>query len=315
VGSRPPVFAVVCNYRHPEDTLRLLASLRRSEHRGVVPVVVDNGSPRPALDRLRDGLEATVLLATGENLGFGAGVNVGIRYALDRGADLVWILNPDTVVRPDTLRRLVGTALRHPAAGVVGGMIVRGDDPECVWFNGGEIDWSRGGRTRHLDSRRRVAEVVGREVRTVDYVTGACMLVKRAVLEEVGLFPEEYFLYFEDTELCVRARRAGWRSVVDPRARLAHHQRSWTGAPGDAYVYYFLRSQILFGRRWAPDGTEALLADLEGVVRTWRRRVEAEDPARVARFDRLAREAIADGLAGRTGRRPDLDGGPEPSDA
>src|SRR5205823_10851048 len=121
--------------------------------------------------------------------------------------------------------------------------------------------------------------------------------------------PEEYFLYFEETDFAMRARGHGWRCVVEPQARLRHDLRSWSETPSDVYTYYFVRNQIHFSRRWAPVSEARLLAEIEQFTATWRRRVSEREPARLASFDRLVASAIADGLAGRTGRRDGIEDG------
>src|SRR6266542_4767197 len=114
------VFTVVLNYQDAADTLRCVDSLGSSNYREQFLVVVDNGSDAGTVAALTKGLSTRTLILSGENLGYAAGNNLGITYALGNDADLVWVLNPDTEVRPDTLRRLVRTMSEFPEIGILG---------------------------------------------------------------------------------------------------------------------------------------------------------------------------------------------------
>lgn len=301
------VYTIVLNHRHVEDTIRCLASLASSSHLDQIPVVVDNGSGADAVEQLRAGLDGVRVLSLPENTGYGAGNNVGIRYALDHGAEAVWVLNPDTIVEPHTLGTLVAALDSDPSIGIVGPRIVNGGSrPLTIWFNGGEVDLVSGGATRHLDSGVPDAQVPHTGLRDVDYVTGAAMLVRRRLLETVGLIPEEYFLYFEETDLCLRARRAGWRVVVEQEARLAHYKRSAGRLPTPYYVYYYVRNRFVFGQRFTSLPPSEIERSVQDWIAAWRKRVERADPGWVGVYDRLVESALEDGRRGVLGRRDDL---------
>jgi len=112
----------------------------------------------------------------------------------------------------------------------------------------------------------------------VDFVPGAAMLVRRRVFDDIGLLPEEFFLYFEETEFCVRAAVAGWKVAVEPSALAVHRFASADGLPTETLLYYFIRNRLLFGQKRTDRPFEALLADLEGFIASWRRRVEERNP-------------------------------------
>ncbi|MCA1722637.1 MAG: glycosyltransferase family 2 protein, partial [Actinobacteria bacterium] len=197
VAPPPRVFTVILNYRHVDDTVGCVAALARSSARNQSVVIVDNGSGPSAVDDLHRGCPARPVIASPENLGYAGGNNLGIRYALDRQADFVWLLNPDTRVEPRTLEFLLETMEAIPDAGIIGPRILLGGSkPTTIWFDGGEIDDDAFGATSHLHSGRRDDEVPVGPPRDVAYVTGACMLVRRAVFDDIGLLPEEWFLYF-----------------------------------------------------------------------------------------------------------------------
>ena len=306
-GSR--VFVVILNYRHALDTVRCIASLRRSMNRNLHPIVVDNGSGTEEIERLRHHLGPTVpILELSDNLGYAAGNNHGIRYALERDADMVWILNPDTEVEPKTFQLLQATMRLHADVGFVGSVnLVGGSHPPRVQSAGGRIDWEAGGVAESIGIGTLADDLRPYEPYEVDYVAGTSMLVRRQVFEELGLLPEHYFLYFEETDFQMRARHRGWRSYVSPLAQVWHHQRSMAGIPEPYYVYYYVRGRLLFGRANSDLSIDRLEEGLAGFIDGWRTRVEERAPDWLDTFERLVRWGLEDGRAGRTGRRLDID--------
>jgi GT2 family glycosyltransferase len=304
VTSFPPrVYTIVLNYLRSDDTVRCVGSLRRSTYRNQFLVVVDNGSDASAREQLSGGIGATPLIQSESNLGFAGGNNLGIRHALDRDADYIWILNPDTVVEPETLEHLVRTMSRFPEAGIVGSRLLRGDDGATVLFNGGMIDWNQGGKPVLPEMGKQEKDLQENSVAPIDYATGASMLLRRQLIEEIGLLPERYFLYFEETDFNIRARRAGWKVLLEPRSRVLHYRRSWGSVPAPYYVYYFVRNRLLFGLTFTSSPVETMLEDLDRSLSTWRRKMP---PERLGAYDALVATAIADGREGRDGIRPEF---------
>jgi GT2 family glycosyltransferase len=301
-----PVWAVVLNHREGADALRCLGALRRLRYRGLTRLVVDNASGPGEVAWLRS-VGATVV-ESGGNLGYAGGNNVGIRLALEAGAEAVWVVNPDAYPEPGSLRRLVKVLRRHPEVGIVGPRILEAESATPrIQSDGGHIAWEAGGRSELIG--RGTAPGRGGEMRLVDFVPGAAMLVRRRVFEDIGLLPEEWFLYFEETDFCVRATRAGWKVAVDTGARVVHRFAAPDGLPAETLVYYFVRNRLLFGLRFTEVPFEALLADLEGFIASWRRRVQERKPEWLGRFEQLAALAVEDARAGVTGRREGVGAG------
>ena len=204
--ARPPITAVVVNWNGFEDTRRCVESLRAQDPSPGI-VVVDNGSTDGSAERLA-GLPGPELVRSDRNCGFAGGANLGIRRALEGDAAYVWLVNNDAEAEPGALSALVAAAEAERSVGIVGGVL-----PEA--WGGGRINRWTG-----------VASPAAGPGDKLDYVTGACMLVRRAVFEQVGLFDEAFFFYFEDADLCLRARRARWRLAVAPEARVRHRAGS-----------------------------------------------------------------------------------------
>jgi GT2 family glycosyltransferase len=242
----PRVLIIVLCYNGVELTLECLASLRQLSIPQADVLIVDNASSDGTPAAVRARFPEVAVIETGANLGFAAGNNVGLRYALERGYDYALLLNNDTEVAPDFLKELVTAAESAPEIGVVGPTIVYYERPDLIWSAGGAIDWQRG-----TSAMRGIGEPVAQlppAARDVDFVTGCALLCKRAVLERVGLLDERFFMYYEETEWCVRARRAGFRILHVPSARVLHKIPLNARADKPYVAYYMTRNRLLFLR-------------------------------------------------------------------
>lgn len=258
----PLVIAVVVNWNQPDYTIRCVQSLRESDYRHLRVIVVDNGSSPAVYARLRDGVRGPELIRSEVNLGFGAGSNLAIRRALASNADHVLVTNNDTVVDSRMISRLVEAADRHPEAGLIGPLIHHLDRPERVWLQGYRSLTAQG-VIRYLLRRGLPRIVPGRPVQEIDFLSGCCALIPRSVLEEVGLFAEEYFMYYEDVDLCMRVKRAGRRVLCVTDARMWHAVGASSGGEESLQKqYYQTRSGFLFYRTHSRGAVRALHASL-----------------------------------------------------
>lgn len=190
--------------------------------------VVDNGSTDGTVAAVKAiGDARVILIENGANLGFAAGNNVGIRRALDDGAGFVLLLNNDTVVDPSFIDRLLDAMNEVPGIGIAGPKIYYFEPPDRIWFAGGEVSMWRG-TARHIGIRE-VDRGQYDRARDCDYVSGCALLARREVFEQVGLLDPGYRAYFEDTDFCVRAARAGYRIRYVPGAKVWHRISASTG--------------------------------------------------------------------------------------
>jgi GT2 family glycosyltransferase/glycosyltransferase involved in cell wall biosynthesis len=241
---------IVVNFGTPDDTLLAVRSLEASR-RAVEPIVVDNGSADGSAAILRAALPGRAVIRTERNLGFAGGANVGIRRALDRGAALVLLVNSDVIVPPDAIGRLEAGLGAHPEAGLAGPVILSRAEPERVLSMG--ISFSPvTGRLRDAGHGARFAALGPPATGAVDAVSGACMLVRREVLERVGLLAEEYFFGLEDLDLCLRARAAGYLTLLVGGAVVYHEGSRSIGARSPRRLYFAARNHLLLARRAAP---------------------------------------------------------------
>jgi GT2 family glycosyltransferase len=291
---------VVLSWNGRDDTLGCLASLRAVEHEPLDVIVVDNGSTDGTAEAVREQFPEVELLRSEENLGFAEGNDIGIRHALERGADHVLVLNNDVEVEPGFVGALVAEAERRPDAGALCSKILYFEPRDRIWFAGATFD-PRRGYGRHLRYRE-PDDPAETEPWETDRACGAAMLVPRAVLEQVGDLDRELYLYAEDVEWSLRARAAGRRHYVVPRSRVYHKVSVGSGGENSPMpLYYGTRNTLVVCERWAPLGR----------LGTWRRRAfvvavnsaAALKSARRADALRAVRDGWRDFRRGRLGQR------------
>ncbi|MDP3998644.1 MAG: glycosyltransferase family 2 protein [bacterium] len=264
---------IILNWNGKADALACLKSLRelRVMNYELRIIIVDNASEDSSVEEIHKKFPQVVILENNENLGFAEGNNVGIREALKEGADCIILLNNDTLVDNDLVEELLKAAESDPIIGVVSPKIYfapgfefhkdryKGEDRgKVIWYAGGEIDWQN-----VLGSHRGVDEVDSgqyNKVEETNFATGCCMLVKREVFKTTGLLDKKYFLYYEDTDFCQRARRAGYKILYTPKAIVWHKNAASSDKPGSpTHVYYQTRNRLLFGFLYASLRTKMAL--------------------------------------------------------
>lgn len=242
-GATPLVGIVILNWHGRPDTEACLRALAQLSYPHFFAIVIDNGCQELSPQRVAALVPQARYLHSPTNLGFAGGANLGMRHALGLGAKLVWFLNSDAQAEPDSLAELVAIARRDPRIGVVGPKIVQADDPRRLDSVALHLDL----RTGRLYLLGHDEEDSGQydQLTNTSVVTGCAMLVTREVCERLGGFDESYFAYLEDADLCLRARSAGFRVVVAPRARVRHRRAPATeGRQSLGSLYYTTRNHL-----------------------------------------------------------------------
>lgn len=298
-----PVWVVLVNYNCSHDVAEAVAALRTQEIATTI-VVVDNHSSaaeRAALQSFLSSSEGAgvEVIWSEENLGFAGGNNIGLQAGLERGFEFLMVLNPDARLRPTTLARMLRYFEGRSDIGVVSPVIFKGEKGETVWYAGAEID-PLCGVPRHIGLGDPAIDPATLRARSLELVTGCCMLFHARCLRHVGLIPEEYFLYFEDSDWSMEARSKGWRLVLAPDAEVLHLQSSTGGGglPKNHYLYYFLRNRIQFVRKWFGAQFNDFIAVHHEFVDAYRKKVTHIDRAKLPVFEEIVSRAVHDGLAG-----------------
>lgn len=256
--ATPYVYVVILNWNGWQRTAACLRSMQNLRYPRYQILVVDNQSTDDSVRRLNDLFPDQDLVVNSANLGYAGGNNPGIREALRAGADYVWLVNNDTLAEPDSLAAMVDIAEARPEVGAVGSVLYRMDRPDEVeTWGGGRISLWLGtvnSPTRPVDER------------TLDYVSGASLLLRRETLNDVGLLDDRFFLYWEDADLGFRIRSAGWKLAVAPKSRLFHLGSASLGRKSPLRDYYFARSALLFFRKHAAIAAIPLVVGILGRI-------------------------------------------------
>jgi GT2 family glycosyltransferase len=236
------VDVVVLNWNGWRDTLTCLTSLSLQDYPNFKVLVVDNGSTDDSVQQIIRAMPSVELLQTGANLGFGGGCNVGIRHALSRNADYVWLINSDATAHPQALTALVRVANKNLGIASVGSVLYEVDVPDKVQLWGG-------GRVQLWSGKSRHQLLPG----ALDFISGASLLLRSSALESVGLFDQtSYFMYWEDTDIAFRLRNNGWQLSVATDSKVWHKESASLGKKSPLLDEYFTKSAIRFFRRHAP---------------------------------------------------------------
>ncbi len=225
--SSPRVFVIIVNWNRRKDTLECLASFCRVSYPNFRVLVVDNASSDGSVQAVQSRYPQAAVLQLPKNLRYAGGNNAGLREFLKSADDYVLLLNNDTTVEPDFLDHLVAAAQSDEEVGLISPKILYYDKPDVIWFAGGVLKpaW---GYVRHHGLRRRDDGTIDRR-KEVTFLTGCCLFIKRQVVEKIGLLDEKFYLYSEDADYCLRARKAGFKLHYEPRARIYHKVSSSTG--------------------------------------------------------------------------------------
>jgi len=234
----PSVAIVVLNWNGLEDTLACITSLLRISYHRCSIIVVDNGSTDGSPDTIASLFPQLPLIRREINGGYAAGNNTGIRYAMERGADFVLVVNNDVVVDPDFLQPMIDQALSKLSPGIVTCKALFQTDTSRVYCTGGRLSkWRCSGKPLPLSKISTVCEV--------QYVSGCILLVRRDVFETVGFLDEQFFMYGEDLEFSLRAGKL-YRMVYTPSGVVYHKSGGGTAWMNytPTYLYYTTRNRF-----------------------------------------------------------------------
>ncbi len=246
-NSSSSVAIVVINYNSAAFVDEFCASVRSISYSNWRLVVVDAHSNDDSARRIETTFPAATILRCGDNVGFAAGVNIGVRDARQHGDEFVLFLNPDTVVTPDFLSELVAAADERT---VVVPKILYLDDPRLISTHAGGFDWRLG---LFRDTFHGQADGPETSVRRdgLETASFACALVPAAAFEAVGAVDEQFFMYYEETDWLRRALAHGYRIRYEPSAVIQHRE---SGSSGGGWMtpfklYYATRNRLYLVRK------------------------------------------------------------------
>ena len=238
------VSCIVLNWNGWKDTIGCLNALQGSSYPIFETIVIDNGSTDDSVQHIRDAHPDIELIESGENLGFARGNNIGIRKALARGADFVWLLNNDTVPDCQALAALVEKAKSDNRIGAIASVCYFADSPDTVQA------WA-GGRVNLWIGYPDIASCP-KDDSWFEWLNATSLLLDRRALEDAGLLDERFFLYWEDVEIGLRLRKHHWKLAAAPDSRILHKVNASTGGNKATLTKYTTCSGLRILRLHSP---------------------------------------------------------------
>lgn len=238
----PLVISIILNTNHREDTLECLASLHLSTYSNHKVIVLDNRSDDGSVEAIRVKYPSVQILELEENLGYAGNNNAGIEQALKMGANWVYVLNEDTILDEECLTQLVAVGERDCAIGILGPMVYHHEEPEVIQTAGGKFGQRWDAYHLSVDEKDNGQY---KDPHQVDWISGCGIMVRREVIEQVGMIDERYFYFWEETEWCLRAGKKGWKVMHVPRAKLWHKGVQFDHQPKPSVTYYATRNRLL----------------------------------------------------------------------
>lgn len=240
------ISAMILNYKHLDDTEKCIETLKSSEKGSSVDIYVVDNSPLPDTQKtLQDMFPKLNYIASTTNLGFAGGNNLAIKAAIDSGSDYCLIINPDVTVGKNFYEPLL-KHFKDKKVGIVAPVIAHTQKGKKVFGLEGKVDWKYAKpEHRNLSSVEETSPI------DAEFVTFACVMIRKEVFQKVGLIDSGYFMYFEDVDYCLSAREAGFKIILDPKVIVSHRTSSSFAKPTQKLGISFL-SHMRFIRKWVP---------------------------------------------------------------
>ncbi len=236
------VAIILVNYNGEKFQNECIESIYNMDYDDYDIIVVDNNSTDDSVKILKERFKDIKLIETNENNGIAKGNNIGIEYALNNGYEYVLLLNNDTEVASDMLSNMIKKASENI---LVTCKMYYYQPNNVLWCAGGKINWNRG-TTIHFGMDE-IDKFQYDESRFIEYTPTCCLLIHRSIFEKVGLMDEKYFLYYDDTDFCVRVNNAGFKIWYESSAKLWHKVSSSSGgAESKLSIYYLTRNRLYF---------------------------------------------------------------------
>lgn len=261
----PHVAAIVLCHNGVQLTLNCLDSLIAQDYPFLDLILVDNASEDGTAQTVSAKYPRTHVIAVNDNLGYASGNNLGIQAARDRGCDLFFLVNNDTLLANDCVSTLVKVIETNQEVGAIGPMVHTFDNQGQISSAGGKIDW------RYASAINVGAGELDRDQypeRTVDFINGCGLMVTRRAIERAGMLDSKYFMYWEETDWCMRIHQAGLKVLFEPKALMYHKATLVDNAQSPTTIYYLTRNRLLFFSRYAafPAKALALYSAVHGAV-------------------------------------------------
>lgn len=240
-------YIIIVTYNDLDHIVECLNSLSKIDNSNldIKTVVIDNASSKFNPDKLKEQFPSINLIKNKKNIGFGAANNIGLKKALKNKADYALLLNPDTNLNIDKgfLKKMIVFGSKNKRLGIIGSCIKHKTDRQTFYDYGGKLNLSLA-QAKHIN---KINYLPGK-INNRDFISAACMLIKKDVLEKGILFDEKYFLYLEDVDFCLQVKKIGYK-IANLSSSLIFHYGGTSGTDLKK-VYYSYLSSIRLTKKW-----------------------------------------------------------------
>ena len=237
---------ILVNYNGALFNSDCIDSIKKSNYKNYEIIVVDNASTDNSINILEENYkDDIIIIKSKENLGFSGGNNLGIDYAISIGCNYILLLNNDTIVDSNMINNMIDNADENT---VITPRINYYDNPNIIWSAGGKMLWRKGIPTQ-FGLGKSEDKKYDKDY-NIEIATGCCMLIPVNIIKKIGKLCDDYFLYYEDTDLSIRIVRAGFKIKYLSSAFMYHRVSASTGGEESyIYIYYNTRNRLLFNNR------------------------------------------------------------------
>lgn len=239
----PKVFIIILNWNKPEDTLECLLSCKNINYENYEIIVVDNHSSDDSVSKIKSSFPQIRIIENSENLGYAGGNNVGMRYALEQGADYVLLLNNDVIVDKKVLSELIRIAQSSPQAGMLAPKVLYYDDRDVINSLGTSMDWLR--LRPYLGACNQKDAESFNQVEKKDILLGCALLIHKTTIQRIGMLDEKFFIFHEEADWCFRNLKSGFINLVVPSA-VIYHKASKTMREFSCLTHYYSIRNFLY---------------------------------------------------------------------
>lgn len=240
---------IILNYNNADATIKCVKNISTINYNAYFLIVVDNHSTDNSYDVLRKNLSSDIyLIETNMNGGYAYGNNIGISQALKRDCEYILILNNDVVLENNSLEELVTYADRHSNVGIIGPAILEFNSSDDIIQSTGATNNLISGKSELINNGKSISNL-NKSILYPDYLGGACLLVRRDAINKAGFIPENYFLFYEENEWCLKIRNVGYEVVCNPKARVYHVGSESINKIGGLSYYFMIRNVMIFEKR------------------------------------------------------------------
>jgi GT2 family glycosyltransferase len=240
----PSVYTIVLNYNNYADTVETIESVLSLRYDSNFILLIENSSDKKIIQKIRITYPNLAIIENKKNLGYAGGNNIGIQAAIASGAEYIFLLNNDVILEKDVLEKCVSAMEKSPGCGACQPVIVASQNKGITWSAGTQLFF---GYPRLFLKGTKLQK---NGIKTAPFgLVGCAILFRRTALQKTGLFDEDLFLFHEETDWCIRAKKMNFALLIISNAIVCHKISTTIGMFSKIYLYYVGRNWLLVGKK------------------------------------------------------------------